>query len=77
MNLTSQEKITMLYATLGYSDKEIGQKMKIHYATVRTYLSRALLKLAAKNRAHAAVRYIFIMTKEVYLKQINELNEAL
>lgn len=77
MNLTPKETITILYVTLGYSDKEIGQKMKIHYATVRTYLSRILLKLAAKNRAHAALKYVCAMTPDVYFKQIKALNEVL
>jgi len=77
MNLTSQETITILYVTLGYSDKEIGKKMKIHYATVRTYLNRVLLKLAARNRAHAALKYVFEMTPEVYFKQLKALNEVL
>lgn len=77
MKLTSQETITILYVTLGYSDKEIGQKMRIHYATVRTYLSRVILKLAARNRAHAAIKYVFVMTPEVYQRQINGLHEAI
>lgn len=77
MELTPQENITVLYVTLGYSDKEIGQKMKIHYATVRTYLDRAMLKLAAKNRTHAALKYVFILTPDVYFKKIKALKEVL
>ncbi len=77
MKLTPQERIVMAYIVLGLSDKEIGQKMKIAYSTVRTYVDRGILKLGAKNRVHAGFKYLIYQTPEVYLQTIKELQEVL
>jgi len=77
MKLTPQEKMTLYYIILGYSDKEIAQKMNIKYCTVRTYLDRGVLKMAARNKIHAAFKYILTLSPEVYLQTIRELEEVL
>lgn len=77
MNLTPQERSVLVYVALGYSDKEIGQKMKIKYSTVRTYVDRGVLKLSARNRTNAAFKYLVELSPEVYLQTIQELQEVL
>lgn len=77
MKLTPQERIVMLYVVLGFSDKEIGQKMKIRYSTVRTYVDRGILKLGARNRTHAGFKYLIMLSPEVYLQTIAKLQEVL
>ncbi len=77
MNLTPQERIVMAYVVLGMSDKEIGQKMKLKYSTVRTYVDRGILKLSARNRTHAAFKYLVYLSPDVYLQTIKQLQEVL
>ncbi len=77
MNVTPQERIALLYILLGYTDKEIAKKMKISYATVRTYLMRGTLKLSARNSTHAAFKYLLKLSPEVYLETVKELQESL
>ena len=77
MRLTPKERITLLYVALGYSDKEICQKMNISYSTVRTYIERGVLKMCARNRTHAALKYITKESPEVYLKTLEGLKEVL
>lgn len=77
MNLTPQEKMILHYIILGYSDKEIAQKMNIKYCTVRTYLGRGILKLSARNKIHAAFKYVLTLAPDVYLQTIKEMQEVL
>lgn len=77
MKLTNQEHLVLIYITLGYSDKEIGKKMKIQYSTVRTYIDRGILKMGARNRTHAAFKYMMKLSPEVFLEKIKGLKEVL
>ncbi len=58
MELSPKEQEVLALVALGYSDKEIGNKLKIKYGTVRTHVDRLVLKLHAKNRGHAVIAYI-------------------
>ena len=60
MTLSPKEVKILTFVALGYSDKEIGQKLKISYGTVRTYVDRVILKLRAQNRTHAVIIYKLI-----------------
>lgn len=77
MKLTPQEQNVLVYVALGYSDKEIGQKLKIAYSTVRTYMERCVLKLAAKNRTNAAFKYLLTIPPDVYLQKVKKMQEVL
>lgn len=77
MKLTPKEKNILIYVALGYTDKEIGSKMKLSYSTVRTYVDRGILKMSAKNRTHAAVKFVFTIKPGVYLRRLKELKEVL
>lgn len=57
MELSPKELKVLTLVALGYSDKEIGVKLKIAYGTVRTYVDRIVLKLNARNRTNATVIY--------------------
>jgi len=76
MNLTPKERIVMSYVIYGLSDKEIGQKMKIKYPTVRTYVDRCVIKLNARNRTHAAFKYLVMLSPDDYLQTIKKLQEV-
>ncbi len=58
MELSPKELQVLTLVALGYSDKEVCVQLKLGYGTVRTYLDRIILKLSAKNRTHAVVRYM-------------------
>ncbi len=58
MELSPKELQVLTLVALGYSDKEVSVQLKLGYGTVRTYLDRIILKLSAKNRTHAVVRYM-------------------
>lgn len=58
MKLSPKELDVLALVALGYSDKEIGRKLKIKYGTVRTHISRIIIKLQARNRGHAVLAYI-------------------
>ena len=57
MALSPKEVQVLTLTALGYSDKEIGVKLNIAYATVRNHIDRIVLKLNARNRTHAAIIY--------------------
>ncbi len=57
MELSPKELEVLALVALGYSDKEIGVRLKIGYGTVRTYIERVILKMNARNRTNAAVMY--------------------
>lgn len=57
MRLSPKECEVWALVASGYSDKEIGTKLKISYGTVRCYIDRVILKLNARNRTNAAVIY--------------------
>jgi DNA-binding NarL/FixJ family response regulator len=58
MKLSPKELDVLALVALGYSDKEIGTKMKISYGTVRSHVDKIVLKLGARNRANAVFIYI-------------------
>ena len=57
MALTPKELDVLTLVALGYSDKQISKKLKITYGTVRNHIDKAILKLNANNRTHAAIIY--------------------
>ena len=65
MNLSPKELKVLTFVAEGYSDKEIGVKLKISERTVQTHLTRIMLKLQAKNRDNAAVVF-FIKNPDLY-----------
>lgn len=77
MKLTPKERNVLTYIALGYTDKEICLKMNLSYSTVRTYVDRGILKMSAKNRTHAALKYVFTLKPGVYMKKLKELKEVL
>ena len=60
MSLSPKEVEVLSLVALGYSDKEISVKLKIAYGTVRNHVDKAVLKLNARNRTHAAMKYKMI-----------------
>ena len=58
--LSPKELDVLALVDLGYSDKEIGKKLRIKYGTVRTHIDRIVLKLHARNRGHAVLAYILL-----------------
>ena len=72
MALSPKEVEVTTLVALGYSDKEICSALKIAYGTVRNHIDRAILKLHAQNRTHAAMIYKF-MNKE-WLEEFYEAN---
>ena len=57
MRLSPKELRVLTLVAKGYSDKEIGVKLKISERTVQTHMMRIILKLDAKNRVNAAVLF--------------------
>ncbi len=58
MKLSEKENKVLELIAMGYSDKEIGMQMEIAYCTVRNYVDRLVMKLNARNRTNAAIRYL-------------------
>ena len=52
--LSKREEEILNYISLGYSDKEIGEKLFLSNRTVNGYRTNLLVKLGAKNSAHLA-----------------------
>ena len=77
MVLSSKEVEVLTLAALGYSDKEIGLKLKIAYGTVRSHIDKIVLKLKARNKIHAVIIYKLIHKKwleEFYETHYNSLD---
>lgn len=74
MTLSPKEVQVLTLAALGYSDKEIAQKLKIKYGTVRHHMDRLILKLNANNRTHAAI--IYKMKNKDWLEEYYETNNC-
>ncbi|SDT78166.1 response regulator transcription factor [Actinoplanes derwentensis] len=53
--LTDRERETVVLAANGLSNDEIGDRLRISSATARTHISRAMLKLGARDRAQLVV----------------------
>lgn len=54
-SLTSRERDVLARIGLGESNDEIGRSLHISPATARTYVSRLLAKLAARDRSHLVI----------------------
>ncbi len=67
MILSPKELRVLTLVAEGYSDKEIGVKLKISERTVQSHMTRIILKLDAKNRVNAAVLF-FIKNPKVFAK---------
>lgn len=70
--LSPKELQVLTLVAMGYSDKEIGAKLNIAYGTVRNHIDKAVLKLNAQNRTHAAIMYK-LRNKE-WLEDVDETN---
>ncbi|MGH9245420.1 MAG: response regulator [Acidimicrobiales bacterium] len=53
--LTDREREMVAWVTTGYSNDEIARELVLSPATVRTHVSRAMVKLQARSRAQLAV----------------------
>ncbi len=71
MKLSPKELKVLTLVAEGFSDKEIGVKLKISERTVQTHLTRIMLKLQAKNRVNAAVIF-FIKNPDLYKKYLDK-----
>lgn len=71
MKLSPKELIILTLVAEGYTDKEVGVKLKISDRTVQTHLTRILLKLNARNRVNAAVLF-FIQNPDLFMKHVNK-----
>ena len=67
MILSPKELRVLTLVARGYSDKEIGVKLRISERTVQTHMMRIQLKLDARNRVNAAVLF-FIKNPELLEK---------
>jgi DNA-binding CsgD family transcriptional regulator len=56
LGLATREREVALLAARGRGDREIARDLGIGFATVRTYLQRAFLKLGVSNRTELAAR---------------------
>jgi len=71
MKLSPKELKVLTLVAEGFSDKEIGVKLKISERTVQTHLTRIMLKLQAKNRVNAAVIF-FVKNPDLYKKHLDK-----
>ena len=53
--LTEREREVMALAALGLSNEEIAERLVVSPATARTHVSRAMVKLGARDRAQLVV----------------------
>jgi DNA-binding NarL/FixJ family response regulator len=53
--LSVREREVLALVAQGETSKEIGRLLDLHFKTVDLYADRAVTKLNAKNRTHAAV----------------------
>ena len=54
--LSQREQQVMTAVARGYSNQEIARSLILSVDTVKTHVSRVLVKLSARDRTHAAVR---------------------
>ncbi|MBP3821106.1 response regulator transcription factor [bacterium] len=74
MKLSPKEQDVLTLIACGFTDKEIGIKLKISKGTVHTHVENIFDKLRAKTRGHAVSLYINLNPKwkreERYLKTV-------
>ena len=58
--LSARERECLSWASLGFSSKQISDRLKLSEATVNEYLSSAATKLGATNRAQAVARAVML-----------------
>lgn len=58
--LSNRERECLSWASLGFSAKQIADKLKIAESTATEYLSHAAQKLGASNRAQAVARAVML-----------------
>ena len=68
--------MVLVYIAEGYNDKEVAKKMNLSYYTVRTYIDRATLKLAAKSKTNAAFKCYINYNKE-FMQAFRKIKEVL
>lgn len=56
IGLTNREKEVLGWVAQGDSDKEIADKMGLALSTIKTYITRLMQKMDARNRTDAAVK---------------------
>lgn len=61
--LSPQEERVILACADGLTDKEIGREMEISPHTVRAHLNNAKEKLGARNKTHATVLYLALLSQ--------------
>jgi len=54
--LSQREKHVMAAVAMGYNNQEIATRLIVSVDTVKTHVSRVLVKLSARDRTHATVR---------------------
>jgi DNA-binding NarL/FixJ family response regulator len=54
--LSQREKQVMAAVAQGYNNQQIAQHLIVSVDTVKTHVSRVLVKLSARDRTHATVR---------------------
>ena len=54
--LSQREKQVMAAVAMGYNNQEIATRLIVSVDTVKTHVSRVLVKLSARDRTHATVR---------------------
>lgn len=53
--LSRREQQVLQEVARGHNNREIAQRLRVSVDTIKTHLSRVMLKLAARDRTHAAV----------------------
>lgn len=56
--LTEREEEILAYLSKGYANKEIGDKLSVSVATVRTHLRHIYEKLHVRSRTEAVVKFL-------------------
>lgn len=54
--LSLREQQVLQEVARGHNNREIAQQLRVSVDTIKTHLSRVMVKLAARDRTHAAVR---------------------
>ena len=57
-NPTHRELTVLQAASDGYTNREIGQQLKVCEQTIKSHFSRLYVRLDANNRTHAVARAI-------------------
>lgn len=58
MEISTREHDILTLMACGFTDKEIAAKLKLSRKTIQTHACKILIKLQARTRTHAVVKYI-------------------